>query len=336
MGSDRNEHELNALDAVFLPVPAQDDLVPVGPPPGHTMQQIKGSYSTAVSVQVHRETRMAEIERMLLSEARLAGEGFYYGWGAGKDRVEGPSQELTFALARCWGNCAVESGQIQDLPDCWIMPSTFVDLETGFTLTRVFRQSKRWTVYGKFDDERKDDIRFQIGQSKAARNVILKALPEWLVKRAIATAKQGVREKLEKFVKEKGIAAAQELLVKELGKRGIRPQQIAAKCSVADAKALTIEHLVMLRGDLSAIDSGQDLPETLFPPLDGPQGAQGETKEEDIKARMKARRASKAASDDEAAGDAAEAEVAAGPSGTTPEQGELQDSPSEPGQLQGF
>ena len=83
-----------------------------------------------------------------------------------------------------------------------------MDLETGFTLDRQFRQAKKWTVHGKFDESRKEDIRFQIGQSKAVRNVILNALPSILIDKAMTAAKAGVMAKVKAFVKTKGLPAA--------------------------------------------------------------------------------------------------------------------------------
>jgi len=119
---------------------------------GSAMQQVKTSYTTAVAVQKPRI--LAEVEQRLLQEADQAGEDFYYGWGAGKDRVEGPSVGLALAAARCYGNCAVEMAPVQDTFDAWIFTASFIDLETGFTLSRQLRQSKRWIVYGKHDEAR--------------------------------------------------------------------------------------------------------------------------------------------------------------------------------------
>jgi hypothetical protein len=230
---------------------------------GHALQQMRTSYATAVSVQKPRQ--LADVQRRFLDEARLAGEDFYYGWGSGKDAIEGASVKLAMSLARCWGNCAIEAMPVQDMFDSWVFTAAFVDLETGFTLTRQFRQSKQWMVYGKFDPQRKDDIRFQIGQSKAARNVILNALPQWMIDRAMTEAKAGVRAKIEEYVKQHGHAAAVDLVLRALLKAGVKEELILKKCMVAKREAIDLDHLVLLRGDLSAIEAGQERAETLFP-----------------------------------------------------------------------
>lgn len=228
-----------------------------------TMMQTRSSYSTAMQVQ--RPRKPEAVKRALLAEARLAGESFYYGWGAAGNKVEGPSQELAHAAARCWGNCAVEPSPIQETDKSWIIPAAFIDLETGFTLVRQFRQSKKWTVHGKFDAERKDDVRFQIGQSKAARNVILKALPKWLTDAAMEEAKAGVREGIEGLVAKYGLPKAVDVALAALAKEGVSNERVLAKFDLPDKRGITVEHLVTLKGDLHAIQNGQDWADSLFP-----------------------------------------------------------------------
>lgn len=233
---------------------------------GHAMQQVKTGYTTAIAVQRPRE--MADVERRLMNEAAIGGELMYYGWGAGKDRIEGPSWELAVAAARCYGNCAVDQEPMQETPDAWVFTSTFVDVETGFTIKRQFRQSKKWTVHGKLDAERKDDMRFQIGQSKAIRNVILSALPKWMIDKALRRAKEGVRNKLEAYIRSNGKPAAVEIICRALAKHGVKPEQIAAKFDVATVEGLTVEHLITIKGDLGALDNGEARAGELYPAAD--------------------------------------------------------------------
>lgn len=235
---------------------------------GGAVAQVKTSYCTAVAVLKPRD--ITAVDKKLAEESNLAGEAFYYGWGAGKDRIEGASVGLALAAARCWGNCAVETPPVQETADAWIFTAQFVDLETGFTLSRQFRQSKRSKVAGKHDEERKDDIRFQIGQSKAVRNVCLNALPRWMIDRALEKAQEGVRAKIEDYIKRNGVAAAQEYATKALAKYGVKPEHVAAKFSIASHTALDIDMLVILRGDVAALQAGQERAEALFPAMAPP------------------------------------------------------------------
>lgn len=222
-----------------------------------------GIYTTAMRVDRKRDVN--DVLRRLLEEANLAGEDFYYGWGVGKDAIEGPSQELAHALARCWGNCVVEPLPMSETPDAWVFTARFVDLETGFTIARQFRQSKKWTVHGKMDAERKDDIRFQIGQSKAARNVVLKALPSWIVTQALTKAKEGVRKKIESLIASRGLVFAIDAACAALAKAGVTEDRLLAKLGVAARGGLNVDHLVTLKGDLAAILAGRERAETIFP-----------------------------------------------------------------------
>lgn len=232
---------------------------------GNTMQRIGTEYATAVSVQQPRDP-IGKM-RQLRQEALLAGEEFYYGWGAGRNRIEGPSVNLAMAAARIWGNCVVESMPVQDMDDSWVFTCRFVDLETGYTYSRQFRQSKHWEVHGKMDAERKDDIRFQIGQSKCARNLILNVLPKAMIRDAMRAAKDGVRDKIQKYIDKNGHQAAIDMCVRGLAKHGIGEDAIMAKFSVAKISALSVDDIVAIRGDLFALDEGQDRAESLYPAM---------------------------------------------------------------------
>ena len=240
---------------------------------GNAMMQTRTSYTTAVTVQKERD--IATVQKRILIEAQLMGEAAYYGWGSGKDRVEGPSQALAYALARNWGNCALEMTPMQETHDAWIFTAIFIDLETGFTLPRQFRQSKKSIIYGKFDDERKDAMRFAIGQSKSQRNVILKAIPKWMTDQAIIEAKKGCRKKLDAYIQKNGIAAAIEMCVRALAKQGVKEAQICEKFSVAKVTGLSVDDLVVIRGDISALEQGQETAVTLYPVADNRDAIKG-------------------------------------------------------------
>lgn len=231
---------------------------------GKTVEQMQTTYHTAVRVQKPRD--LAVVEKNCLIEAALAGEVCFYGWGAGKDRVEGPSIDCAMIAARNWGNTAIEMRPVHETSSSYIMEAAFIDLETGFTYSRQFKQSKSWTVYGRMDEERKADIRFQIGQSKAQRNAILKSLPKWLIDKMVERAKVGVREKLEKYIHKHGVEAARKLALDALAKLGVRLERIENKY---DKKygAWDVELLIILKGDIRALSDGAESADSLFPEL---------------------------------------------------------------------
>lgn len=270
MNESTNLSERPAIDGDLL------DRVQYGTPAdmvadGATVQQMRTTHATALSVQQPRELK--KVKNNIMVEAGLAGELFYYGWGAGKDKIEGPTVKMALALARCWGNCAITMQPMQDAGDSWVMTATFVDLETGFTVDRQFRQSKRSIVYGKHDAERKDDIRFQIGQSKAQRNVILNALPDWMVAAAMQEAKRGVLTLIERKIASSSLSVVVDDALKALAKEAVPEERVLAKFDVAAKTALTADHLVMIVADLKVLQEGQDLPETVYPEPGGNGGA---------------------------------------------------------------
>jgi hypothetical protein len=231
--------------------------------PSVPMQRVQTEYTTALSVQKARA--LPAVQKASLDEAAILGADGYYAWGAGKDRIEGPSKELAMCLVRCWGNCAVDLGEVQDFRDSWIFTAKFIDLETGFTLARQFRQSKKWTVYGKFDEARKEDIRFQIGQSKAVRNVILNALPGWLVRRAIDKCKGGVREGIEKSIEQHSMEKVQDRAMERLAKLNVPADRVLVAMGRQAVRALTVEDLVILHGNIACLENGSDTIDTMFP-----------------------------------------------------------------------
>lgn len=242
-----------------------------GIPQAGTALQVKTQHATAISVQVPRT--LHNCLQSIKIEAAISGERFYYGWSVKDKRtgrssmIEGPSVKLALAACRCYTNCAVDMLPVQETADAWIFSAVFIDLESGFTLTRQFRQDKSSTVYGELGQARKDDVRFQIGQSKAIRNVVVNAVPDCLIDEAMQAAKSGAMARLDKFVDEKGMVYAVDQILKGLGRYAVTVEAVLLKLGIADLKAIDKKELLALRCDLSALDAGQDYAENLFPSL---------------------------------------------------------------------
>jgi len=230
---------------------------------GGAIQAIQTQYATAVAVQKPRVLKV--VLEKCLQEAEIAAESVFYGWGSGKDRVEGPSKECAMIAARNWGNCAIEASKpIYETPTSYIITSAFIDLETGVTIERPFRQSKKWKIYGRMDDERKEDVRFQIGTSKSMRNVVLNALPVWLIDRMLEAGKKSVLEKIKKRIKDNGIEAVRKQVLDNLKKYGAKLQNIETKVGT-DYKQWQAEELTLLTGDIRALANGEESADVLFP-----------------------------------------------------------------------
>ncbi len=230
---------------------------------GKALQQVRTTYATAMVVQKPRDLDV--ILNRCIKEAEMCGDSMYYGWGRGDNAIEGPSVKLAMIAIRNYGNAVVEMLPVQETHGAWIFTPAFIDLETGFTLMRQFRQSKKWKVYGKHDDERKMDIRFQIGQSKGTRNLVLNALPEFLIDKMITAAKSGVRKAIENRIAEAegDIMAVIDKMVIEFEKKDATKEMLEKKIGVKTDK-WSIEDLVLLAGDLKALKAGETNADELY------------------------------------------------------------------------
>ena len=178
---------------------------------------------------VARSSTLATSKAM--EEANCAGEDFYYTWEVNDRRnnkksvVEGGSIGLAYCIARHWGNCVVDV-ELETKDGVDIFTASWIDLESGYSTTRMFRKKHNPVSSSNYNAERADDMGFQIGQSKAIRNVIFAGVPKWLETKAIAIAKAAEEKGLEDptrfaFAKNKSLA----YLVKE----GITEDRIYAK-----------------------------------------------------------------------------------------------------------
>lgn len=228
---------------------------------GLARTQTKGTQSLVLMQP--RETKT--VEAKAIEESNLLGDSAFYAWGAGKDRIEGPAWPLTKSLMRVYGNCSLDMEPVQDLADSWVFTARAVDHETGYSISRQFRQSKKWQVFGKFDEARKDDIRFQIGQSKALRNVALAFLPEWLVDRCMDAAKGGVKAKIEKAIAEYGQDKVVVRMIQRLGAIGVSEARLLSCMGRKALAALTLEDLVIVSGGIAAVEKGSDSAAEVFP-----------------------------------------------------------------------
>lgn len=247
----------NARDLVAPPSNDPADKnggAPMMPPAGQTGMQIKTQYMTAVRVQVPRD--LDTVRKNVLKEAAFEGESFFYQWtvkskqpdGSYRDDIiEGMSIDGAMIVVRNWGNCALEISD-QEGVNYFKFLSTFVDAESGFTLQRLFRQRKS-EKHGKFDAERALDIAYQIGQSKAQRNVIDKAAPSWLIRDAMAAAKEAAAKLYEDPKK------ARALLDEALKYFELKAEEIEKKVGKPLAEFKPRDH-VLLHAIFRAIDDG--------------------------------------------------------------------------------
>jgi hypothetical protein len=226
---------------------------------GGAIQRTQTQFSSAIVVQKPRNRKA--IQQAVLEEAELTGEDFFYSWTTkNKDGtrglVEGISIEGAMILARNYGNCAVPTELVVDAPQHWILSATFVDLETGFNIPRLFRQRKGQKA-GGMDADRAMDIAFQIGQSKAQRNAIDKAMPNWLKDAALTKAKEAAEGRF------KDIPAANKKAIQGFAKWNVTQQMLEEKLGLKVDFWTARDH-VSLSGLYRAIQDRQTTVEAEF------------------------------------------------------------------------
>jgi len=224
------------------------------------LMQTKAQYTTAV--QVIKKRNLNEVILEVEKEAALAEDEFYYSWGQGKGYIEGLSIGGALIIARNWGNSAVNV-RVEEGLDNYIFYGDFIDFQTGFNLTRPFRMAKK--VLKKrdgsaiYDQERNDDIVFQIGASKCMRNVISNGVPKYLVSKGIEKAKDGVKAKLTKM----GVAKATGKVIERAEKLKVPSDRI--EMTYGKKEKWDIDKLVMISGALRTVEDGYGSIEDVFP-----------------------------------------------------------------------
>lgn len=167
---------------------------------GEALMRVGGSYQTAVMVQVKRDIGTpnqpgGSVLQRSVTEAQLLGDRFFYGWdvndrqSGGKKSIEGISVDGAYMLLRNWTNAVCDVDLVATDEDAYTFKAMFVDLESGATCSRLYRQH-RSPPPGKYDKQRWDDMAFSNGQSRAIRNVICATLPQWLQDRCMDVAQR--------------------------------------------------------------------------------------------------------------------------------------------------
>lgn len=159
----------------------QEILPPAGPISQDLEVRVFGSLVTAQRVAVARNEKA--IVQKLREAAAVYGDNYYYEWETkNRDGTRGLVTGITIkgamTVVRLFGNCAVDVRAVPFSETHDMFYARFADLETGFSTVRAFKQRRSQNI-GMKDKERGEDIIFQIGQSKAIRNVINNALQDF-------------------------------------------------------------------------------------------------------------------------------------------------------------
>jgi hypothetical protein len=258
-----------ALDQ-FAGEPTKTDLVPAA-----SFQAPVDRVFGAQKVAVYRNERTVLEKLQLLAAA--AGSDWYYRWpvttaNGEKEWVEGPSIKLADDLVRIYGNCDLDT-QVVDIGDSWVFKSRFIDLETGYSRTRLYQQRKGQRTSKKMDAQRALDIAFQIGSSKAERNVVVHALRTF-ADYAVDEAKNSLIDKIGK-----NLAGWRDRVLDGLAKEGIEKQRVE-KVMGRESDAWLAPDVAKVIASMKAIAEGMATWDESYPKLDAAAEPAAEDKPE--------------------------------------------------------
>lgn len=216
----------------------------------------------AQPVAVYRDEQ--RILQKLSTLAAAAGSDWFYRFpvknkDGGQGWIEGPSIKLANDVARIFGNCVIEVREL-DVGDAWTFYSRFTDIETGFSMERAYRQRKSQGSIKSKDAERQLDIAYQIGQSKAIRNVICNGL-QLYCDYAFEQAQNSLVEKIGKDL-ERWRARTVEGLAK-MPVELVRVERIVGR----SAKEWLAPQIAQIIAMMKSVADGMAAVDDVFPPI---------------------------------------------------------------------
>lgn len=194
--------------------------------------------------------------QMVTLNERIA-ESCIYALPRGGKTIEGPSARFAEVIASAWGNCRAGARTVSDHGDFVTAQGVFHDLERNVAIT--------YEVQRRITD--KNNKRFNADMigvtanaacSVALRNAILKGVPKAFWDDMYQAARQTVMGDVKTLANRRADA------IKAFMSFGINNAQIFAKLEVSGIEDITLEHLVVLRGLLTAIKEGDTTPEQAF------------------------------------------------------------------------
>lgn len=267
---------LETYDAVALA--AIEPATPANLPavPGASYMRAGDEMITAQRVAVPRSPARIMAELKALAMAR--GEAYVYSWTVNDRRnrrqvtIEGPTVKLANDVARIYGNCLVKV-RVDETPTHWIITPRFIDLETGYGYERPFQQRKSQDT-GMKDADRQADLVFQIGVSKAIRNVIVNVLSTY-VEYAVEESKSGLAKK---FTNPENVEKANAFIDRVMEEYHIAELRVQAVVGRKRAD-WTVKDLVRVYAEMRGIHEKMTVPDEIYPSMDDARIVDQEKKE---------------------------------------------------------
>ena len=173
--------------------------------------------------------------------------------------IEGPSARFAEIIASAWSNSRAGARVISDQGEFVTAQGVFHDLERNVAIT--YEVQRRIT--GKNGKRYSSDmigVTANAACSIALRNAILKGVPKAFWSTMYEAARKVIMGDIKTLANRRAAAVA------EFQRFGVTAEQICAKLGIAGIEDISLEHLVVLRGMLTAIKEGDTSPEEAFAP----------------------------------------------------------------------
>lgn len=215
-------------------------------------QQIATAHKYPRSIKRFRD----ETLQMVTLNENVAAECIYALPRGGKT-IEGASARFAEVVASAWGNSRAGARVIDDRGEFVTAQGVFHDLEKNVAIT--YEVQRRITdKSGRRFNADMITVTANAACSIALRNAILKGVPKAFWSDMYEAARQTVMGDFTTLANRRADA------LKAFQSYGVLPEQVYAKLEVAGVEDITLEHLVTLRGLLTAIKDGDTTPEETF------------------------------------------------------------------------
>lgn len=217
-------------------------------------QQIVTAHRYPRSIKSFRDETLAMVT---LTEA-IAQECIYALPRDGKV-IEGPSARFAEVIASAWGNCRAGARVVSDQGDFVTAQGVFHDLQRNVAITYEV-QRRIVDKKGRRYSADMIGVTANAACSIALRNAVLKGIPKAFWAEMYSAARRVVAGDVKTLTNRRADA------IKEFAVYGAQEADVLRTLGVSGVQDITIEHLVVLRGILTAIKEGDTTPEQAFFP----------------------------------------------------------------------
>lgn len=200
-------------------------------------------------------------------------ESCIYALPRGNKTIEGPSARFAEVVASAWGNCRAGARVVSDQGNFVTAQGVFHDLERNMAITYEVQRRITDKNGRRFNDDM-IGVTGNAASSIALRNAILKGVPKAFWDDMYQAARATVMGDFQTLSNRRAEA------LKAFISLGVSNAQVFAKLGVGGIEDIGLEHLVTLRGLITAIKEGDTTPEQAFADADGSAPAKPQAQQE--------------------------------------------------------